>query len=68
MSKMSLFPVGKRENEGKMEKVPMTADGYAALDAEVKKLKGPERQRIIKAIAEARAQSEMGGEAGRDRA
>ena len=47
--------VGKRENEGKMEKVPMTADGYAALDAEVKKLKGPERQRIIKAIAEARA-------------
>ena len=56
---MSLFPVGKRENEGKMEKVPMTADGYAALDAEVKKLKGPERQRIIKAIAEARAHGDL---------
>ena len=51
--------VGKRENEGKMEKVPMTADGYAALDAEVKKLKGPERQRIIKAIAEARAHGDL---------
>ena len=56
---MSLFPEGKRENEGKMEKVPMTADGYAALDAEVKKLKGPERQRIIKAIAEARAHGDL---------
>ena len=56
---MSHFPVGKRENEGKMEKVPMTADGYAALDAEVKKLKGPERQRIIKAIAEARAHGDL---------
>ncbi len=42
-----------------MEKVPMTADGYAALDAEVKKLKGPERQRIIKAIAEARAHGDL---------
>ena len=38
-----------------MEKVPMTEAGYAALDEEIKRLKGPERQRIIKAIAEARA-------------
>ncbi|MEE3119575.1 MAG: transcription elongation factor GreA, partial [Pseudomonadota bacterium] len=37
----------------------MTAGGYAALDAEVKKLKGPERQRIIKAIAEARAHGDL---------
>ena len=41
-----------------MEKVPMTADGYAALDAEVK-AKGTERQRIIKAIAEARAHGDL---------
>ena len=33
-----------------MEKVPMTADGYAALDAEVKKLKGPERQRTARPL------------------
>ena len=55
MLEMSHFPVGKRENEGKMEKVPMTADGYAALDAEVKKLKGPERQRYQGDCRSARA-------------
>jgi transcription elongation factor GreA len=42
-----------------MEKVPMTADGYAALEAEVKHLKTVERQRIIKAIAEARAHGDL---------
>ena len=33
--------------------------GYAALDEEIKRLKGPERQRIIKAIAEARAHGDL---------
>ena len=42
-----------------MEKVPMTAAGYDALDVELKRLKGPERQRIIKAIAEARAHGDL---------
>ena len=37
-----------------METVPMTSGGYDALDTELKRLKGPERRRIIKAISEAR--------------
>jgi transcription elongation factor GreA len=41
------------------EKVPMTAAGYAALEAEVKQLKSVERPRIIKAIAEARAHGDL---------
>lgn len=42
-----------------MEKVPMTAAGHAALETELKQIKGPERQRIIKAIAEARAHGDL---------
>ena len=42
-----------------MEKVPMTTTGYDALDVELKRLKGPERQRIIKAISEARAHGDL---------
>jgi transcription elongation factor GreA len=42
-----------------LEKVPMTAAGYAALEAEVKQLKTVERPRIIKAIAEARAHGDL---------
>jgi transcription elongation factor GreA len=42
-----------------LEKVPMTAAGYAALEAEVKHLKSVERPRIIKAIAEARAHGDL---------
>jgi transcription elongation factor GreA len=41
------------------EKVPMTAAGYAALEAEVKRLKSVERPRIIKAIEEARAHGDL---------
>ena len=37
----------------------MTAGSYAELDKEIKHLKGPERQRIIKAIAEARAHGDL---------
>lgn len=42
-----------------METVPMTAGGYETLNAEIKKLKGPDRQRIIRAIAEARAHGDL---------
>jgi transcription elongation factor GreA len=42
-----------------LEKVPMTAAGYAALEAEIKHLKTVERPRIIKAIAEARAHGDL---------
>lgn len=42
-----------------LEKVPMTASGYRALEAEIKHLKTVERPRIIKAIAEARAHGDL---------
>jgi len=42
-----------------MEKAPMTADGYAAIEVEVKQLKTVERPRIIAAIAEARAHGDL---------
>jgi transcription elongation factor GreA len=42
-----------------MEKVPMTAEGYAALEAEIKHLKTVERPRIIKAIADARGHGDL---------
>lgn len=42
-----------------MEKVPMTAQGHAAMEAEVRQLKTVERQRIIKAIAEARSHGDL---------
>ncbi|MDH3579603.1 MAG: transcription elongation factor GreA [Hyphomicrobiales bacterium] len=42
-----------------MEKVPMTAEGHAALETEIKHLKSVERPRIIKAIAEARAHGDL---------
>ncbi len=42
-----------------MDKVPMTAEGFAALEAEIKHLKAVERPRIIKAIAEARSHGDL---------
>jgi transcription elongation factor GreA len=42
-----------------MDKVPMTAEGFAALEAEIKYLKAVERPRIIKAIAEARTHGDL---------
>jgi transcription elongation factor GreA len=47
------------EGADAMEKVPMTAAGYAALDAELKKLKSVERPAIIQAIAEAREHGDL---------
>lgn len=42
-----------------MEKVPMTAEGHAALEAELKRRTSEERPRIIQAIAEARAHGDL---------
>jgi transcription elongation factor GreA len=42
-----------------MEKIPMTAAGYKALEDEVNHLKNVERHEIIKAIAEARAHGDL---------
>jgi len=42
-----------------MEKVPMTAGGYAALTEELKRRTSEERPRIIAAIAEARAHGDL---------
>ncbi len=42
-----------------MEKVPMTAEGFTALEIEIKNLKTVDRPRIIKLIAEARAHGDL---------
>ena len=42
-----------------MEKVPMTAGGFAALEAELKDRQQVQRQRIIAAISEARAHGDL---------
>ena len=42
-----------------MEKVPMTLQGYEALQSELKLLKGTERPAIIQAIAEAREHGDL---------
>jgi transcription elongation factor GreA len=42
-----------------MEKVPMTAGGYHALDEELKRLKTVERPAVIAAIGEARAHGDL---------
>jgi transcription elongation factor GreA len=42
-----------------MEKIPMTAEGYQALDAELKRLKTVERPSVIQAISEARTHGDL---------
>jgi transcription elongation factor GreA len=42
-----------------MEKVPMTAGGYAALETELKRLTAEERPRIIQAISDARTHGDL---------
>jgi len=42
-----------------MEKVPMTVEGFKRLEAELQRLKGEERPRIIQAISEARAHGDL---------
>ena len=42
-----------------MEKVPMTAGGYSALEAELKRRTSEDRPQIIQAIAEARSHGDL---------
>jgi transcription elongation factor GreA len=42
-----------------MDKVPMTAEGYQALDEELKRLKTQERPAVIAAISEARSHGDL---------
>ncbi len=42
-----------------MDKVPMTIEGYTALESELQRLKNIERPRIIQAIAEARTHGDL---------
>jgi transcription elongation factor GreA len=42
-----------------MEKFPLTAEGFAKLDAELKKLKSVDRPAVITAIAEAREHGDL---------
>ena len=42
-----------------MDKIPMTAEGYQALDAELKRLKSQERPSVIAAISEARQHGDL---------
>ena len=42
-----------------MDKIPMTAGGFAALEAELKRRQQEERPRIIQAIAEARSHGDL---------
>ena len=42
-----------------MEKVPMTANGHAALEVELKRLTSEERPRIIQAISDARTHGDL---------
>lgn len=42
-----------------MEKVPLTSRGFAAMEAELKKLKTVERPSVVAAIAEARAHGDL---------
>src|SRR5712671_8119556 len=54
--------IGPHEVEGQrqmMEKVPMTAGGYAALEVELKQRQSVERPRIIEHIAEARSHGDL---------
>ena len=46
-------------NEDRMERVPITAGGFAALETELKHRQQVERQRIIQAISEARALGDL---------
>jgi transcription elongation factor GreA len=54
--------IGPHEVEGQrqmVEKVPMTAGGYAALEVELKQRQSVERPRIIEHIAEARSHGDL---------
>jgi len=52
-------PVDSVENGKKMDKIPMTSKGFAALEVELKFRQQEERPRIILAIQEARAHGDL---------
>jgi transcription elongation factor GreA len=52
-------PLGPTELNPIMEKVPMTGEGYAVLDEELKRLKTQERPSVIAQIAEARTHGDL---------
>jgi transcription elongation factor GreA len=53
------FFAGIGNIENSMERIPMTAGGYKALEDELNRLKNVERHEIIKLIAEARAHGDL---------
>jgi transcription elongation factor GreA len=57
----ALLSGGSRDRRARemMEKVPMTAGGYAALEDELKQRQSVERPRIIEHIAEARSHGDL---------
>jgi transcription elongation factor GreA len=54
-----VFARPRRPKEDDMERVPMTPDGYQALEAELRRLTSQERPRIIQAISEARSHGDL---------
>jgi transcription elongation factor GreA len=58
---VSCVPCGAhdRRTEAMVEKVPMTAGGYAALEVELKRRQSEDRPRIIEHIAEARSHGDL---------
>jgi transcription elongation factor GreA len=60
LSRLNRLWRARNVREYKMsDKIPMTASGYASLEAELKNLKSVERPAIIVAIAEARAHGDL---------
>src|SRR5580658_7665286 len=57
------LPSGPTELNSAMEKVPMTGEGYAVLDEELKRLKTQERPSVIGQIAEARLHGDLSEDA-----
>src|SRR5205807_7277574 len=45
--------------DGSMDKIPMTAEGYAALETELKQRQAVERPRIIQQITDARTHGDL---------
>jgi transcription elongation factor GreA len=59
LAKAGAYVVVFHNWDGTMDKVPMTAGGFAALEVELKQRQQVERPRIITAIAEARALGDL---------
>lgn len=55
----ALFDVSGTTKDRTLEKIPLTKQGFAKLDAELKQLKSETRPNIIRAIAEAREHGDL---------